>query len=630
MGFSDLIIRYRTFTSQLGVSLMQLGATLSSTDNANGIQLAKFNSDDVLPMNFAPPIGPELVSPEELPAAWAYKRFRDLEEKESYRSTLLAELTKAFEILSPQDAATATAGLQDLLGQMAEQGAVVLADIVESDAFLELVARYDEIMAQEGSGSFIHRFVDLRRTVGLLTDPEVNNPMVHPLMITLISYAVGGPIRMVDARAKDAEPLSVLAQDNMLHIDNTPFNDEYKIIVTWRRGTAKGPAGQNFTFLPGTHQLARTCFVNEAGEPWSSENASIFTTTERIRRVFDAQMQLRDQDRPVVIEVSDSERPLSTVFAAGSLVHHRFRTASGNARSCIIMAFHRVADNPGRLVSDVEDSPSASLSELLTSGVPDESYQQRFITTLCAAAGQIAELLAKWKSTPERPVPLPLQERQIDGRRFEEWISASTEAPPVQEIRNREQPIPYGEVLSSEEFFDLVWRLMRFDKHGPLDLVLYHDNREEPRKWARNLIREMSADRLRERLSGWSADLGHHRPADCLRPLQVHALVSEVLRTLPLDGNQTPPVDWDNDMLGMSPAAAARSVRQLLEDIAEAVLRCEDMPAYLSTSLFAFWIVDSAYSLDGRRNLVVQDCTRRLLRHYVMLALTAMPEAPVA
>lgn len=244
MVFSDLIIRYRTFTSQLGVSLMQLGATLSSTDNANGIQLAKFNSDDVLPMNFAPPIGPELVSPEELPAAWAYKRFRDLEEKESYRSTLLAELTKAFEILSPQDAATATAGLQDLLGQMAEQGAVVLADIVESDAFLELVARYDEIMAQEGSGSFIHRFVDLRRIVGLLTDPEVNNPMVHPLMITLISYAVGGPIRMVDERAKDAEPLSVLAQDNMLHIDNTPFNDEYKIIVTWRRGTAKGRPGR--------------------------------------------------------------------------------------------------------------------------------------------------------------------------------------------------------------------------------------------------------------------------------------------------------------------------------------------------------------------------------------------------
>ncbi|BBX98724.1 hypothetical protein [Mycobacterium lacus] len=598
--------------------------TQSPSDNSDGIQLTPFLADDILPLDFAPPIGPELVSEDELPAAWAYKRFTDLDAKESYRAKLLQELTNALEARNSETAAGTAAALRNLMGEMAEQGAVVLADIVAAEDFLELVARYDEIMAQEGSGSFLHRFADLRRTIGLLTDPTVNKPLLHPLMIALISYAIGGPIRMVDARAKDAEPLSVLAQDNMLHIDNTPFNDEYKIIVTWRRGTAQGPAGQNFTFLPGTHQLARTCFVNEAGVPWSSENASIFTTADRIRRVFDAQMQVRGQDSPTVVEVTDSERPLSTVFAAGSLVHHRFRTATGNARSCVIMAFHRVADNPGRLVSDVEDSPDASLSELLTSGVPDDSYQQRFITTLCGAADEIAELLVKWKHTPARPVPLPLQEKRIDGPRFEEWISAATEAPGVQAIRNREQPIPYGEVLSREDFFDLIWRLMRFDKHGPLDLILYHDNREEPRKWARNLIREMSADRLHERLLGWRADMDQHRPADCLRPPQIHALISEVLETLPLDGNQTPPADWHNDMLGMSPAAAARSVKHLLEDLAEAVLRCEDRPAYLSTSLFAFWAVDTAYSLDGRRNAVVRDCTRRLLRHYLMLSLTSL------
>lgn len=373
------------------------------------------------------------------------------------------------------------------------------------------------------------------------------------------------------------------------------------------------------------HQLdqgARTCFVNEDGVPWSSENASIFTTPDSIRKVFDAQRQLGGQDHPTVIEVTDSERPLSGVFAAGSLVHHRFRTASGSARSCIILVFHRVADNPGRMVSDVEDSSDVSLSELLTRGVPDESYQQRFIATLCAAADEIAELLLKWKKTPQRPVSLPLQTKQIDGARFEEWISAATEAPEVREIRNRELTIPYGEVLSAEEFFDLIWRLMRFDKHGPLDLILYHDNREEPRKWARNLIREMSADRLYERLLGWLADIQQPRPADCLRPLQIHALISEVLKTLPLDEDQDPPADWHFDLLGMSHAEAARSVKHLLEDVAEALLRCEDMAAYLSTSLFAFWAVDAAYSLDGRRNLVVKDCARRLLRHYTMLSLT--------
>ncbi|WP_031740415.1 hypothetical protein [Mycobacterium tuberculosis] len=541
-------------------SLGQTATTQALPDNSDGIQLTKFAADDILPLEYAPPIGPELVSQDQLPAAWAYKRFRDLDDKESYRRKLLQELTDALAAQGSEAAEIATAALRDLIDQMAEQGAVVLADIVESDDFLELVKRYDELMAREGSRSFIHRFLDLRRSPGMLTDPAVNGALVHPLMIALISYAVGGPIRMIDARGKDAEPLSVLAQDNMLHIDNTPFNDEYKILITWRRGTAQGPAGQNFTFLPGTHKLARTCFVNEDGVPC--------------------------------------------------------------ARSCIILVFHRVADNPGRMVSDVEDSSDVSLSELLTRGVPDESYQQRFIATLCAAADEIAELLLKWKKTPQRPVSLPLQTKQIDGARFEEWISAATEAPEVREIRNRELTIPYGEVLSAEEFFDLIWRLMRFDKHGPLDLILYHDNREEPRKWARNLIREMSADRLYERLLGWLADIQQPRPADCLRPLQIHALISEVLKTLPLDEDQDPPADWHFDLLGMSHAEAARSVKHLLEDVAEALLRCEDMAAYLSTSLFAFWAVDAAYSLDGRRNLVVKDCARRLLRHYTMLSLT--------
>lgn len=288
-------------------SLGQTATTQALPDNSDGIQLTKFAADDILPLEYAPPIGPELVSQDQLPAAWAYKRFRDLDDKESYRRKLLQELTDALAAQGSEAAEIATAALRDLIDQMAEQGAVVLADIVESDDFLELVKRYDELMAREGSRSFIHRFLDLRRSPGMLTDPAVNGALVHPLMIALISYAVGGPIRMIDARGKDAEPLSVLAQDNMLHIDNTPFNDEYKILITWRRGTAQGPAGQNFTFLPGTHKLARTCFVNEDGVPWSSENASIFTTPDSIRKVFDAQRQLGGQDHPTVIEVTDSE-----------------------------------------------------------------------------------------------------------------------------------------------------------------------------------------------------------------------------------------------------------------------------------------------------------------------------------
>ncbi|MFF7635945.1 hypothetical protein ACFZB9_22780 [Kitasatospora sp. NPDC008050] len=595
----------------------------SRSERGDGIRLPRFTLQDLPALDFAPPIVPELVAPGELSAPWAYKRFRDLEAKEAFRDLLLKELDSAFAELAPGTATAASGALRHLLGQLTEKGAVVLADIVATQDFLALVERYDEIMTEEGSGSFIHRFVDLRRTAGLLTDPSVNQPLLHPLMVALICYAVGGPVRIVDARAKDAEPLSVLAQDNMLHIDNTPFNDEYKILVTWRRGTAEGPAGQNFTFLPGTHKLARSCFTDAEGVPWSSENASIFTTPDSIRKVFAAQQRLGNETQPTVVEVCDPDRPLSSVFAAGSLVHHRFRTASGKARSCVIIAFHRVADNPGRLVSDVEDTPAASLSELLTCGTPDESYGPRLLASLKASAGEIAALLARWERTPERPVPLPLHEQTLSGQRFEEWMAAATEAPKVQEIRDREQVVPFGEILLREEFFDLVWRLMRFDKHGPLDLILHHDNHEEPRKWARNLIREASKDRLQERLSGWKNTLDQPRPSDALLPGQVRDLVIRVLDLVSLDGTQQPPADWLGDLAGMSLDVAGRSVTQLLEDLAEAVLRCEDLPAYLSTCLFVFWAVDAAYSLDGRRNAAVLEISGRLLRHYVLLALTS-------
>jgi hypothetical protein len=70
--------------------------------------------------------------------------------------------------------------------------------------------------------------VNLANHPDFLADKEFNEAFLHPILVALVSYRVGGPIRAVDARGKDAEPISVLAQDNMLHIDNTPFNDEYK------------------------------------------------------------------------------------------------------------------------------------------------------------------------------------------------------------------------------------------------------------------------------------------------------------------------------------------------------------------------------------------------------------------
>lgn len=89
--------------------------------------------------------------------------------------------------------------------------------------------------------------------------------------------------------------------------------------------------------------------------------------------------------------------------------------------------------------------------------------------------------------TPEviKPEDCQLREEQV-----EQWKKASTTAPTVEELKTEANLLPLGEKISSQKLAELVGRMMMFDKHGPLDLILYHDSHEEIHKWARNQIRE--------------------------------------------------------------------------------------------------------------------------------------------
>ena len=94
-------------------------------------------------------------------------------------------------------------------------------------------------------------------------------------------------MRITDIRGKDTQPISVNAQDNMLHIDNTPFTEEYKILVGWENGIPRALLGQNFTYLPGTHKGNRHIRLDEFDHPWSTENESIFLTNEIVDDIFE-------------------------------------------------------------------------------------------------------------------------------------------------------------------------------------------------------------------------------------------------------------------------------------------------------------------------------------------------------
>ncbi|WP_170955431.1 hypothetical protein [Ornithinimicrobium cerasi] len=562
---------------------------------------------------------PELVPLTDLKAPEAYKRLSDLDDKAAFRAMLRQSLTRSLQEaeLSRPNREELTGQLDALLRQLESDGLVMLGGVVSEIQFREFVARYEKMMAVKGNNTFIHNFVDVRSEARILLDETVNESFCHPLLIAIVAYAVGGPVRMVDVRAKDAEPISVLAQDNMLHIDNTPFNDEYKILLTWEKGTTRGPNGQNFTYLPGTHRLARQCEVDDRRGVWSSENCSIFTTADSLEKLLQAQSDLLEIDEPAVIEVAGFPLPVSTVFPAGSLAHHRFRTATGQSRSCVIAAFHRVADNPGSL-RDPGEPTTSTLSSLLAH--ESTRQQQEFISALARDVDRISELLSRICEGETAK----LHEHGLEtmsATRLDVWRASVLDAPPVRDIRAaRVSSFPLPNASGPELCRALVERLM-FDKHGPIDLILYADNHEEVRKWARNSLRETSEEGVAAVVACYSDEMSGLSARDVLQASALSDSMSEISGYL--DG----PHRSGEELVALQPTAhdvglltATASLRQLAIDLAEAILRVDSRDSFRSTSAFAMLTSDAIRRLVGPSNRV-DTLSVEIFRHYACLAL---------
>lgn len=565
---------------------------------------------------------PELVTPDEISDPSVYKRFMGLEQKTRFREALLDTLFHSWEAEHGEDQANEMlASFQHFTQTLDENGAAIFGAINSTADFEKLITEYTRILEESGSYSWIHTFVNLANHPSFLTNQEFNAAFMHPLFITLISYRVGGPIRIVDSRGKDAEPIKILAQDNMLHIDNTPFNDEFKIILTWERGRPSGPKGQNFVFLPGTHKGSRQCQVGPEG-PYSSENGSIFITPESIDKVF--ALQERSLGKRAVVELTHDTKPLTTIFQAGALVHHRYRTAENLARSCMILAFHRAEDNPGQLVApehlEATAAKTNNLYQLLL-GQHGNGSQDAFLAAIATESAQIGTILHRLEDREDGAVEILPSSRELSEEDMVQWKIAATDAPTVTDKKLAAHFIPLGQTLSEEDYFQLVVDMMIFDKHGPLDLILYADAHEEIRKWARNQIREKNLEQLRAQIdSDWRPHLQDPSTATLLSPAALKAITVQLAQaaTDRLEAGVTEA--HLNSAEKISPVDAYRSVRQLLLDLGESIVRCEDQAAFLSTSLFIFWSCDSLIKLDSEAFAGLVPTGARLLANYTSTA----------
>ncbi len=594
------------------------------------------------------------------------------EAKEAFRSELLGKLKSEWEKLySPDKVVQLEKAFLTLAQQVEQDGLAAVSSIIPTSDFEHFLEAYTELMEVHGNKTWLHSYVDLRRHPEFLMNSSHNEGFFHPLLIALIAYEMGGPIRLNDARAKDAEPMVAVTLDNMLHIDNVPFTKEFKITQFWQKGEAKGPDGQCFVCLPGTNMTPRAPdgkLVDgkpvpfeklEADESdtedlvlYTTEAGSVFRTEEELTGALNAQKDALGIDKPLVLGLR-GEEVFTAVAETGSMVHHRYRVQGGNPRSCLLIAFHLIEDDPGRLIaaqkireseiklkqeSEVEVS---ALNKFILGGYPEDkrAINQEFLEVFDkSVAAKSASLLDSFSGrtvSEHKPTVRSPQNLAFSDEEVEEWKASVLHGPGTTAIKDEQKILSLGETMTRDEFIKKTKLLMAYDKAGVLELPLYSDGREEKRKWARNQIRELTLETpdivasdvsplsLDARLKDWESYITQPRKEDIKSKAELAAHARELQQIAQkLMNSNVFPTDELNSKIDKKDILP--SIHQLIHDLAVAIENTSNSECFVSTGLFIFWACDTLKRVIPRSELdpKLEEIGAELLKHYVSMLAT--------
>ncbi|EFQ31081.1 hypothetical protein CGRA01v4_01973 [Colletotrichum graminicola] len=508
----------------------------------------------------------------------------DATSKETFRMALMKTLRPGW-----RDTATEARFIR-LANILKQEGCAAFAGLVDAASFRHLVDDFSSLMNDAGTHAFLHSFANLIAYPRFINNPAYNDALIHPLLIAMMSYVMGGPVRMTDARGKDTPPLSVNAQDNMLHVDNTPFREEYKILLGWEKGEVKGPTGQNFTFLPGTHLGTRSIRTDKRSQPWSTENDSLFITEKSVDEVLSFQKDIIGCP-PRVVEVEYPQQPITVLFNAGSLVHHRYRNNDGTTRSCVITAFHLASDHPGALIASSIDGQPKTLAGILM-GHQSESNAGIFCSLLGSKALLIESKIQDILNETHHSTMIETTGMELSGEKLERWRETVIHAPSATQVKfKRGYYITLADRFISRKLLkSKLADAMAYDKHGLLDLIIYRDGHEEIRKPARKSVWTMPREGIMHVLTLWLPVVESHRftTADVENP---RVLQKEAYQIARLIRESFPSINFARESTAGKEQQLS-SAQQLIVDLGESITRCEQLETYITTNLFLFLIIN--------------------------------------
>lgn len=407
-----------------------------------------------------------------------YQREQRLQEKEEFRDKLRKGLGPDF---------------VNLIESIEKYGLMGFKDFIEPGAFQILQQEYDKVMKEEGASSstFKFNFANLVKRPSFLLNSQFKDAFFHPLLVAIIAYQTGGPVRLVDARAKNAGSEETMVRDNGPHLDDNPFSDEWKLLVSWsvdENGNSldAGPQGQTFVSFPGTEMFVRN---------GASEYGANFKNPKELLQVLRSKAL---QGKVFGIEAK-SDRPLYVLFEASHQIHHRKRSKNEPGRACYIESFHIVdpTHNPPPYFSKPGDKALVGdpLDRFLLCGEGDEAA---FMERLLDKEPKIREKMAEVQA---RRSHMPAHEKMMTPFQLVKYLKLMTSTFKREMLESREELRFSPQELAKDGEKEIIIEKLRSrvgerDKHYDLDLIVYLDQREQHRKIPRTRIRERQCDAL--------------------------------------------------------------------------------------------------------------------------------------
>jgi hypothetical protein len=148
-------------------------------------------------------------------------------------------------------------------------------------------------------------------------------------------------------------------------------------------------------------------------------------------------------------------------------------------------------------------------------------------------------------------------------------------------------------------------------------LILYADGHEEPRKWARNRIREMKEDVLKSRVVQWQDEIKQPATNDLLSLDDIKALTQQLIDNAKAVSPENREQGYLDPIEKITPKEAYRSTEQLIHDLGENLTRADNRQTYLSACLFLFFAADELNRLKGNKDNEIKEIGGKLLRNYI-------------